>query len=173
MSSAADLSHAVAPRDPTILAEITARTNIQFNNLNEPFIPIAHPSLNLILTSYRTSDVDAQVKALNDPAVASWLSGPPYPNRPEDSLGWQAIVNGRFEGQMAKWAAGDWTAPNESVFSAIRDVDTAEMVGDIGYIRWAWEDLAKDQEAKAAAVAREREIVAGDPEAMWSVGCKH
>jgi len=164
-------THAVA-RDPALLTAITAHTGIQFNALLEPFLPIAHPTLNLVLTSYRTSDVDAQVRCLNDPAVALNLSGPPFPNRREDSLGWQAVVNGRFEAQLARWAAGDWTPPNDHVFGLIRDVDSGELVGDLGYTRWAWEDLAHDSEARAEAVAREKAIVAGNPEATWSFGCK-
>lgn len=164
-------SHAV-PRTPSLLAQITTNTSIQFNPLLEPFLPIPHPTLDLVLTSYRPSDVETQVRCLNDPAVALNLSGPPFPHRREDSLAWQAVVNGRFEEQMGRWAGGDWGVPGQSVFSAIREVESGEMVGDIGYVRWGWEELAKVPEEREAAVAREAEIEAGDPEATWSIGCE-
>ncbi|GAA5901507.1 hypothetical protein JCM6882_006299 [Rhodosporidiobolus microsporus] len=165
----------------------------------EPYLPLSLPPTSpfpLVLTPTRLShDVPSKVSALNHPAVAFSLVGPPYPYTVDLARDWNAARKAQAEeyfarvGELAARALeaheGDVEAAAEAVkgagelprgwlpdglpFTDLRRQDTGEWVGDLSTMRWTFEDVADDEERERLHkenLARE----VGDPELAWSFG---
>ncbi|GAA5857534.1 hypothetical protein JCM8547_009326 [Rhodosporidiobolus lusitaniae] len=160
-----------------------------------PSSPRLPSTLSLILTPPRPSDLPAQLSCLNDPRVGLSLVGPPYPYTEEHGREFgrtkaggaeeyfgrvgglaQALLDGG-EGRVEEFVKSvkegkelprEWL-PNGCPVNAIRREDTDEWVGDLGTMRWLYEDVEDAQERERLAkenLARE----VGDPELAWSFG---
>lgn len=147
---------------------------------NEPYIRLAAPHGNIILTPFRQnspSDEAALVKNMNDPLVATWLLGPPFPYTLEDAKSWTATHYKKYELQAAR--LGTQEPMDECPFQCIREVvvegqngaivkDT--LVGAVDIARYQFLDLPEGSKEKADAVERNSMRLTGDREIVWTVG---
>ncbi|GAA5860104.1 hypothetical protein JCM1840_001887 [Sporobolomyces johnsonii] len=160
----------------------------------EPYLPIPHPALPLILTPPRPStDYDRQVSTLNDPKIARNLVGPPYPYSREMAEAWGAVRLTDTEsvfralGEDAdrqereqhvvvgigtdEQAEGKWEPkrPNGLPFASLRREDTGEWIGEIAVQRWQFREV-DDPDERERLVSENEAKEAGDETIVWSFG---
>ncbi|PKY04153.1 acetyltransferase, GNAT family [Aspergillus campestris IBT 28561] len=146
---------------------------------NEPYIRLAAPHGNIILTPFRQpspSDEAALVKNMNDPLVATWLLGPPFPYTLEDARSWTAM-HYKYELQAAR--LGTQEPMDECPFQCIREImeegqdgaiEEDALIGAIDIARYQFLDLPEGSRERADAVERNSMRRAGDREIVWTVG---
>ncbi|GAA5891323.1 hypothetical protein JCM5296_006899 [Sporobolomyces johnsonii] len=146
-------------------ARISAHTPFRFHPVSlptstaaclEPYLPIPHPALPLILTPPRPgTDYVRQVSTLNDPSVALNLVGPPYPLLAGDGLGESERSRRRRSG-----------SPNDRMGSRSR---VCEWIGEIAVQRWQFREV-DDLEERETLVSENEAKEAGDETIVWSFG---
>ena len=128
----------------------------------------------LRLRCLKTDDLDAVVAALDDWAVAQWLTRPPFPYARADAEAYLAVMRSDHAGGrptlFAVARAGD-DAPSGAIGVELDDPATGELGYWIGRPHWGRGYAA---EAAAALVARarllglERLLAVADPENLRS-----
>ena len=153
---------------------------LQFNpQTGEPFLRLPSPHDNIILTPPRMSDVAAIVSHMNDPAVYTWLEGPPFPYLPEHAEEWLRKVKNGTDAVMEVLQRATEEDPaarpvlvSEPPVRTIREVreDGSELfLGDVALLRERWPDMS-DGDEKDALKQPNADKELGDPEIVWCIG---
>lgn len=159
----------------------------------EPYLPLSAPPATpfaLILTPARPSDIPRQLSCLNDPRVGLSLVGPPYPYAESDARlfgqGKGAETTEYFpellkaaEELVERYGEEGAVERKEELprprggcpFGTIRREENDEWVGDLGVMRWTFEDVEGEEERDRLA-KENAEKTAGDPSLAWSFGVR-
>lgn len=145
----------------------------------ELFLRLPSPHENIIITPPRMSDAPAIVRNMSDPAVYTWLEGPPHPYLPEHADDWLKKIKAETDATIEQLQRANEEHPDgppilvsHHPVRSIREVreDGSELfLGDITLIRERWPDF-EDEEAKAALAKPNAERELGDPEIVWCIG---
>ena len=145
----------------------------------EPYLRLAAPLSNIIITPPRLSDAPAKVEAFNDPRVYRWVTSPPWPYLPEHADQWLTTI---IEETDAAW--------NELVKASVEEPEAAPKIvstcpvrvireqkedgsdvplGDCGFVRCNFDEIV-DVDEKRKQSEENRARPAGDPRIIWQIG---
>lgn len=149
-------------------------SGLQYNpHTGEPFIRLASPHDNLVLTPPRLSDAAALHAMMQDPRVYKTLAGPPYPYRESDATAWLALITQQAADALREWHAGGGAQPASACpvryIREVRADGTDVFLGDIDVHRCAYPDV-QDAAAQARLAAQNAARAPGDPAIEWCIG---
>lgn len=158
-------------------------SSLQFNSrTGEPFIRLASPHDNLILTPPRPSDADAVHAMMTDPKVYKTLEGPPFPYLESHATSWLDMVTSQSADAMRELQAAEAAERADGMqrlvgscpvhyIREVRADGSDVLLGDIAVHRCQYPDVQNP--AEKARLTREnaaREL--GDPDLAWCIGSK-
>jgi hypothetical protein len=165
--------------------------------LREFSIPLAHPTLKLVVTGPSDADGPTVIQGLNDPSVYMNLMGPPFPFLESDRKSWcdqcvawagenmaeLRVIRGAREAQpesaRSDWSKQQWLGKRPFV-TAVRDVSklkdgdstiNGDFVGEIYFARTRFSHIL-DQNERDRLQAENDALEAGDPRIEYHTGCE-
>lgn len=152
--------------------ELNARTG-------ELFLRLPAPHENIIITPPRLSDAPAVVANMSDPAIYTFLEGPPFPYRPEHADQWLTSIKYGTDAAFEMLKRANEEQPDGppvllelQPVRAIREVrenGSDLFLGDILFVRERYLDM-DDKEQKKTLLECNAARTLGDPEIVWCIG---
>lgn len=142
-----------------------------------PYLPIAHPTLSLALTPSHGEDIQHQVATLNNPLVALYLAGPPYPYSQDDATAYNAFRENILQENMIAWSKGQYSyngsLVQECPLTSLRLGEKGEglWIGDMCLCRSRFEEV-EDLVERESLVRVNNLRKVGDKDLVWTVGCE-
>lgn len=137
------------------------------------------PHQTIIITPPRLSDAPALVANMSDPAIYTFLEGPPFPYLPEHADQWLSSIKHGTDSAFEALRRANEEKPDEppilleqSPIRIIREVleDGSDLyLGDIMFVRERYPDV-DDKELKETLLQRNAARILGDPEIVWCIG---
>lgn len=151
----------------------TAASPLQLSSItSSPYLPLPHPSLNLIFTPARFSDIPLRVDLLSSPSVDPFIFSPPRPYTAEHALTRFLAVRKEEQEIFVEWETTG--AVRGLPLSTIREVKSdgsEEFVGEAGCIREAGYYEIEDEAERAKTVQMNLALPPGDPKIRWTWFC--
>jgi len=155
-------------------------TPLQINpTTREPYLRLPSPNENIIITPPRVEDAAAIVNNMNDPAVYTWLSGPPYPYLLQHADEWLANVKATCDNVLEELAVEVERNPDSQlkivggcpvrILREMQEDGSDTFLGDLGVDRCGWEDM-DDSFEKVQLTEQNAQKKIGDPDIVWSIG---
>lgn len=145
----------------------------------EPFLRLAAPHQNIILTPPRQGDQSVLIQHMNDPAIYSWLEKAPTPYLPEHADSWIQLVKKESDAilEYLRKSAEDFpNGPlqfvNASPVRHLREVKedgTDVLIGDVNFRRSPFEEVLDEVERKRVQEDN-ADKQAGDPTIQYAFG---
>ncbi|KAE8342564.1 hypothetical protein BDV24DRAFT_162455 [Aspergillus arachidicola] len=146
---------------------------------NEPYLRLPAPYRNIIITPIRLDNREDEsiiVASMNDPRVASWLIGPPFPYKPEDGKSWIKSSYETCGKQLEEIRSG--RVPDGCPFRCIREIMAEDdhgiikdtMIGCIDVDRYGYSEFPQGSETRREAEEKNLALPAGSPDIVWSIG---
>ncbi|KAI0669772.1 acyl-CoA N-acyltransferase [Trametes maxima] len=153
---------------------------LQFHpETGEPFLRLPSPHDNIIITPPRMSDAPTVVAYMNDPAVYTWLEGPPFPYYMEHADSWLTMVKEGTDVAFQELERLNTEYPDSPprlvsgqpvrMIREVREDGTDLLLGDVAIIRERWPDV-EDKEVKTSLATPNAEKAVGDPDIIWCIG---
>lgn len=143
------------------------------------YLPLLDAPFPIFLTPSQPHDIPRKVATLSTPSIAHCLSSTPFPYSTKDAEEWDAFQGGRFDATLAQWEEqlkeGTTLLPPQSgtIVGNLRRDDpvTGEWFGDLGIMRWRFEEVEDLEERKRLQEINEG-YDSGDERIVWSFGCE-
>lgn len=145
----------------------------------EPFLRLAAPHQNIIITPPRQGDQFVTIQHINDPAIYRWIENPPIPYLPEHADSWIQSVKEESDvtlEYLRKSAEEFPDGPLQFVDTCpvrhIREVKedgTDVLLGDVNFRRSPFEEVLDEVERKQMQEDNAKKQ-AGDPTIVYAIG---
>ncbi|TBU34788.1 acyl-CoA N-acyltransferase [Dichomitus squalens] len=153
---------------------------LEFNpKSGEPFLRLPAPHENIIITPPRMSDAPAVVSNMADPAIYTFLEGPPFPYLPEHADQWLTKIKNGTDAAFEVLKRANEEKPDEPpvlleeppvrTIREIREDGSELFLGDILFVRERYPDI-DDKEVKKTLAQPNADRTLGDPEIVWCIG---
>ncbi|KIK38435.1 hypothetical protein CY34DRAFT_809325 [Suillus luteus UH-Slu-Lm8-n1] len=145
----------------------------------EPFLRLAAPHQNIILTPPRQGDQSVLIQHMNDPAIYEWIEGPPTPYLPEHADFWIQFVKGESDATLEYLRKSAKDFPNGPLqfvdanpvryLREVKENGADVLIGDVNFRRSPFEEVLDEGERKRLQEDNARKQ-AGDPTIQYAVG---
>jgi len=125
----------------------------------EPFLRLAAPHQNIILTPPRQGDQSVLIQHMNDPAIYGWMAKLPRPYLPEHADFWIQFVKGESDATLEYLRKSAEDFPDGPL----------QFVGDINVRRSQFEEVLDEVERKRLQEDNAKKQ-AGDPTIQYGIG---
>lgn len=145
----------------------------------EPFLRLAAPHQNIIITPPRQGDQLVNIQHINDPAIYRWIENPPIPYLPEHADSWIQSVKKESDVTLEylrksaeEFPDGPLQFVDECPVRHIREVKddgTDVLLGDVSFRRSPFEEVIDEVERKQTREDNAKKQ-AGDPTIVYAIG---
>jgi RimJ/RimL family protein N-acetyltransferase len=145
----------------------------------EPFLRLAAPHQNIILTPPRQGDQSVLIQHMNDPAIYGWMAKLPRPYLPEHADFWIQFVKGESDATLEylRKSAEDFPdGPLQFVGASpvchlreVKEDGTDVFIGDINVRRSQFAEVLDEVERKRLQEDNAKKQ-AGDPTIQYGIG---
>ncbi|KAG2042697.1 acyl-CoA N-acyltransferase [Suillus americanus] len=145
----------------------------------EPFLRLAAPYQNIIITPPRQGDQSVLIQHLNDPAIYGWIERPPIPYLPEHADFWIQLVKGESDDTLEYLRKGAEDFPNGPLqfvgaspvryLREVKEDGTDVLIGDVNFKRSPFEEVLDEVERKRLQEDNAKKQ-AGDPTIQYAIG---
>ncbi|KAH8432783.1 uncharacterized protein LDX57_010410 [Aspergillus melleus] len=146
----------------------------------EPYLRLPSPHQSIIITPYRApnpADEAAKVRNMNDPLVAAWLIGPPYPYHADDAKIWTNMSRSQCIQILAEAKTQQYVSG--SPFRCVREIVEEDehgviqkdvLIGGIDVTEYPFLEFPEGSKEREDGVKRNGELETGSSEKVWGVG---
>ncbi|KAG1860651.1 hypothetical protein DFJ58DRAFT_778374 [Suillus subalutaceus] len=145
----------------------------------EPFLRLAAPHQNIILTPPRQGDQSVLIQHLNDPAIYGWMQALPIPYLPEHADFWIQFVKEESDATLESLRKSAEDFPNGPLqfvggnpvghLREVKEDGTDVLIGDVNFRRSAFEEVLDEVERKRVQEDNAKKQ-AGDPTIQYTIG---
>ncbi|KAG1812946.1 uncharacterized protein BJ212DRAFT_1276184 [Suillus subaureus] len=145
----------------------------------EPFLRLAAPHKNIILTPPRQGDQSVLIQHMNDPAIYGWMKRLPTPYLPEHADFWIQFVKEESDTTLEYLRKSAEDFPNGPLqfvgaspvrhLREVKEDGTDVLIGDVNFRRSPFEEVLDEVERKRLQEDNAKKQ-AGDPTIQYAIG---
>ncbi|KAG2051047.1 hypothetical protein BDR06DRAFT_998361 [Suillus hirtellus] len=145
----------------------------------EPFLRLAAPHQNIIITPPRQGDQSVTIQHMNDPAIYRWLENPPIPYLPEHADSWIQSVKKESDVTLEYLRKSAEEFPDGPLhfvdacpvrhIREVKEDGTDVLLGDVNFRRSPFEEVLDEVKRKQMQEDNAKKQ-AGDPTIVYAIG---